>query len=298
VRSWAGVHLLTQAHRGPAAARNLGVAHAHGKVVLFTDADCAPLDDWIERLTAPFRLEVDEGDSAGAADASNHRIAGSKGVYLTQQRELVARFVQLEYETKYDRMARQDEIDFIDTYSAAYRRDVFLENGGFETIFPSASVEDQEFSFRLARNGYRMVFVPGARVYHWGHARNLVEYWRKKSKIGYWKVLVHRRHPDKLVRDSHTPQSLKAQILLTAIGGACTIGGIFWTALWWAAGVLGLLFLMTTLPFVRKAWRRDIAVAVASPGLLFVRALALGTGFAVGVVAHTLARQGDDRRES
>ncbi|MBN1658858.1 MAG: glycosyltransferase [Anaerolineae bacterium] len=294
VRAWPDVQLLMQAHGGPAAARNLGVAQAQGEVVLFTDADCAPAEDWIERMTAPFHLEPDRSRSTGPVAASNHRVVGSKGVYLTRQRELVARFVQLEYEDKYERMARQETIDFIDTYSAAYRRDTLLENGGFDIAFPEASVEDQEFSFRLARKGYRMVFVPEARVYHWGHARNLAEYWQKKFKIGYWKVLVHRRHPDKLVRDSHTPPSLKLQILLVALGGVCAIGGIFWTPLAWTACLFGLLFLVTALPFVRKAWRRDPWVAVSSPGLLLIRALALGSGFAMGLVAHTFSRQGVD----
>ena len=44
------------------------------------------------------------------------------------------------------------------------------------------------------------------------------------------------------------------------------------------------MFLLTTLPFVGKAWRRDRPVAIASPGLLFVRAVALGTGFVTGLL--------------
>jgi glycosyltransferase involved in cell wall biosynthesis len=290
VRAWPGVRLLTQPHAGPAAARNLGVAHARGEIVLFTDADCAPAEDWVERMTAPFRLAADGSESPGGAPAAALLVAGTKGAYLTQQQEPVARFVQLEYETRYERMARHDTIDFVDTYSAGYRRDILIENGGFDSTFPEASVEDQELSFRLARQGHPMLFVPDARVYHWGHPRNLGEYWRKKFKIGYWKVLVHRRHPDKLVRDSHTPQSLKVQILLLGFGALCAIGGLFWAPLAWTAGIAGLLFLLTTLPFVRMAWRRDRWVAVASPALLLVRALALGSGFAVGLVAHTLAR--------
>ena len=34
----------------PHAARNVGVAHAHGELLVFTDADCRPAPDWLERL--------------------------------------------------------------------------------------------------------------------------------------------------------------------------------------------------------------------------------------------------------
>src|SRR5213079_2963542 len=95
--------------------------------------------EWLEQLVHPF-LE---------SSHSVRPVVGVKGTYLTHQRSLVARFVQQEYEYKYDHMARLPEIDFIDTYSAAYCRQVLLDNGGFETAFSTPSVEDQELSFRL-----------------------------------------------------------------------------------------------------------------------------------------------------
>jgi glycosyltransferase involved in cell wall biosynthesis len=271
VKARAGVRLLTQVHAGPAAARNLGAEHARGEVVLFTDSDCEPTPDWIERMVTPF---------------CDGEVVGVKGAYLTRQREIVARFVQMEYEDKYDRMARERYIDFVDTYSAGYRRAVFVANGGFDPSFPEASVEDQEFSFRLAAQGYKMAFVPEALVYHWGHARNLWAYWRRKLRIGYWKVVVHRRYPDKLLRDSHTPQVLKVQVLLVGIGCLHFLGGLLWPPLRWGAAIVGFLFFLTTFPFVFKAWAKGPLVAILSPGLLFVRALALGMGFVAGLVAH------------
>jgi GT2 family glycosyltransferase len=280
VQAHPAARLIVQDHAGPAAARNLGVQYAVGEIVLFTDADCAPAPDWIERMVAPF---------AGSEQATGARaIVGVKGAYLTRQQELMARFVQVEYEEKYDHMARLESIDFVDTYSAGYRRDVFLRNGGFDTTFPDASVEDQEFSFRLAGQGYRMVFVPEARVYHWGHAQNLWSYARRKLRIGYWKVLVHRRHPGKLFRDSHTPQSLRVQIVLVGLAGVCLVGSLPWSPLAWGAAISGLAFVLSTIPFASKAWAKDRAVAIVSPFFLLVRALALGTGFAVGVVARFL----------
>lgn len=270
------VRLVCQPKRGPAAARNLGARGARGDLLLFTDADCVPAPDWIAKMQSPF------------ADPA---VAGAKGVYRSRQGSLVARFVQLEYEDKYDRMRGENYIDFVDSYSAAYRRSIFLENGGFDTTFPSASVEDQEFSFRLARRGYKMVLVPDAAVEHLGHADTLLKYLRKKFRIGYWKVLVGRRFPEKLVQDSHTPTVLRVQVALAAAGVVALLGGPLRPALWRAGGAVGVLFLASCLPFAIKAGRKDLAVAAVAPALLLARAAALGAGFTAGLVRQPRARR-------
>jgi glycosyltransferase involved in cell wall biosynthesis len=263
-----GARVLGQAHAGPAAARNRGAQAARGDILLFTDADCCPTPDWVERMLAPF---------------TDPNVAGTKGEYRTQQRELVARFVQQEYQARYDRMAGQPQIDHVDTYAAAYRHDLFLAAGGFDTLFPTASVEDQEFSFRLAGQGCRLVYVPGAVVYH-QHDRTLADYVRRKYRIGFWKARVMQRYPAKLVRDSHTPQVLKLQMALAALGGGLLLaarltGG--WVIL--AAGGLAWgLLLVSSSDLYAKILRRDAPILLVAPVLVFVRAWALGCGLVAG----------------
>ncbi len=269
-----GVRVISQPNAGPAAARNRGASVVQGDVLLFTDADCAPLPDWVAQMAAAF---VGPG------------VAGAKGAYLTRQREPVARFVQAEYEDRYDRMRGQSSIDFVDTYSAAYRRDVFVEAGGFDATFPTASVEDQEFSFRLAARGHRLVFVPQARVVH-VHDRTVGEYARRKFWIGYWKARVMRTHPSKLVRDSHTPQVLKLQMGLAGLGALLVVAGLLdgRLALCGLAAWAGLL--LSAIPFLVKVWQRDRAAVLVAPLLLFVRAWALGLGFLLDSMRWLLGR--------
>ncbi len=260
------VTLVSQPPRGPAAARNKGVATSEGEIVLFTDADCVPDENWIAEMVRSF------GDA---------EVVGVKGVYRTRQKDIVARFVQCEYEERYELMARRRWIDFIDTYSAGYRREVFLAQGGFDTRYPNASVEDQELSFRLAERGHKMVFNPQAIVYH-QHPKTLTAYFRRKFNIGYWKMRVLRTHPGKAVSDSHTPQTLKAQMILVATTVALALMGMWQASCCFAAGLSFLLLLVSVMPFSLQALRKDPPVGLVSPFLLLVRALALGLGMVRG----------------
>ena len=139
-------------------------------------------------------------------------VVGAKGVYRTNQKSLVARFVQIDYEDRYRLMAAHESIDFVDTYSAAFRRGRFLEMAGYDTSFPLACAEDIELSYRMAARGWKMKFVPNAVVYH-THPDTLLKYLKKKYKFAFWRVLAVRKNPGKAMKDTHTPQLMKLQLL-------------------------------------------------------------------------------------
>jgi glycosyltransferase involved in cell wall biosynthesis len=72
--------LVRAAGAGPAAARNLGVRHARGPALCFTDDDCVPDEEWAERLA--------EALDRGADAAAGTTLSG--GGALGEASELVA----------------------------------------------------------------------------------------------------------------------------------------------------------------------------------------------------------------
>jgi len=266
VRRYPKVRLIHQANAGPAAARNRGAFAAKGDIVVFTDDDCVPTKGWLDAMLKPF---------------DDPEVVAAKGVYRTKQKELVARFVQTEYEDRYRLMAAMDSIDFIDTYSAAYRRNRFLQMNGFDPGFPLASAEDAELSYRMSTRGWKMKFAPDAAVYH-SHPTTLSQYCRKKYKFACWRVLALRRNPQKALKDSHTPQLMKLQLLFLPM---LLVAGLIDFAERWPLTVSAIVFaafLLSTLPFVLRALKKDLRVALAAPVLLAARSCAQLLGVIAG----------------
>jgi glycosyltransferase involved in cell wall biosynthesis len=259
--------VVTASHAGAAEARNIGAKVARGEILLFVDSDCEPIPGWLALMTAPF---------------ADPEVMGAKGAYLTHQRSWVARLVQEEFEIRFVRMARLPRIDFIDTYSAAYRKSVFERYTGFAKCY-SAAAEDVDLSFRIARDGHKLVFVPAARVYH-QHPATLAGYLRKKLRYGYGRGLLYRRQPDKIAGDDHTDPHLKVQMAMGAGILVVLAVGVLLHWLWWLLLPLLALFVWSTRSFLQWSWRRDRLVALIWPPVLLLRVIVQGSALAAALV--------------
>ncbi len=121
VKSFKTVKFFKRQHKGPASARNFGAKAARGDILLFTDSDCEPEENWIAEMAAPF---------------SDKSVVGVSGTYRTRQKEIIARFAQYEIEERHAKMAAMKSIDFIGTFSAGDRKDICVE---FVVFFESFS---------------------------------------------------------------------------------------------------------------------------------------------------------------
>lgn len=268
------VRYIRKNNSGPAAARNLGVNNSGGEIILFIDSDCIPQPGWLKAMTAPFE---------------NPEINGVKGRYITRQNSLTARFVQLEFEERYRMLEKQQYIDFVDSYSAAFRKEAFLNAGGFDESFPKADNEDVDLSYKLAAAGCKMVYRPEAVVEH-THPANLKKYLKVKFSRGFWRMAVYKAHPGKAVKDSYTPQTLKLQILTA---------GLFWLALLLSVSTLKFIFvalvtfifLLLTVPFISRTFQYDRKAAVIAPVMLFFRSCCFLTGVLYGLIHHSVMKK-------
>mgnify|MGYP001568137199 CR=1 FL=1 len=263
------VKYIYQKNQGPAAARNRGAGEAKGDIILFTDSDCVPDGNWISEMVKPFK----------APD-----VVAVKGAYKTNQRAVTARFAQIEFEERFNMLKKAGSIDMVDTYSAGFRRGVFLEMKGFDTSFPVANNEDTELSYRMSRLGFRMVFNPNAIVYHLSHPDTIKRYARLKFWRGYWRMVVYKRFPGKMIKDTYTPQTLKLQILSLFFFFAV----LPLIPLFPAVGIFLLLlatlsFLVLSVPFTVLAFSKDPVVGLFTPFLLLVRAAMIGFGVLWGI---------------
>jgi GT2 family glycosyltransferase len=262
------VRLLSQNNSGPAAARNRGASEAKGSIILFTDDDCEPAPGWLEAMLQPFR---------------DQEVVGAKGVYRSRQPQVMARFVQAEYEDKYRIMAQYANIDFIDTYSAAFRRNKFEEMNGYDTEFPVACAEDIELSYRMAARGWKMVFVPDAIVYH-QHPDSFLGYVRKKFKFAFWRVLAVRKNPHKAIKDTHTPQLMKLQMVFgPVLSGAVLFDWMLKPIMPMSPAVIAG-FLLTCIPFSLRIAKTDPVVGAISPAVLAARSFAQFLGVVLGMM--------------
>jgi GT2 family glycosyltransferase len=128
-------------------ARNVGVKVASGDYILFTDDDCIPQKDWIERLSAVLYQEPIAA-GAVATDASNywklcHNIAEFHAFMPSR---------------------KPGPIDFIAGANMGFRRSTLEELNGFKAVRKHG--EDMELILRARASGYQVFFSPEAVVIH------------------------------------------------------------------------------------------------------------------------------------
>jgi GT2 family glycosyltransferase len=160
------IHKLSS-NLGYAAANNIGARLARGKWLALLNADAFPRPDWLEKLVmtatkengydffASRQIQADKPDLLdGAGDA--YHISG-----LAWRRHY--------NKTVQENGTQSKEVFSVCPTAALYRREAFLNAGGFDEDYFSY-FEDVDLGFRLRLAGKKCLYVPDAVVHHVGSA--------------------------------------------------------------------------------------------------------------------------------
>ncbi len=179
---FAHIRLVEQDHRGPAAARNLGVERARGDTIIFIDSDLV--------VTPAF-------------------LGSHAEVLARHPSEAVFTYGRVVNTCNFDHP--ESEPYKITDFSAAYfatgnvaiaRR--WLEAAGpFDEAFSLYGWEDLELGVRLKKLGLRLIKCPEAVGYHWHPPftlRQIPSLIQKEYERGRMGVVFYRKHPSWDVR--------------------------------------------------------------------------------------------------
>ena len=267
--------LLYELAQGLSAARNRGWRAAQGQVVLFTDSDCKPHNDWAKRLLSGFTTP-----GVGA-------VAGSYGIWNPQS--WLARNIHEEIKGRHAKMG--ESIRVFGSYNVAMRKEVLEKLNGFDESYRRASGEDNDLSYRMLKAGFSIYFRPQALVDH-RHRENIPGYLKEQARHGYYRMLMYRNHPRMMAGDDYT--SIKdivepplALVVLVLGLAAAHLGGVFIHLL------LGLVLAYCLLQVVGVMGKSGLASGFDRwpyAGITFLRGFARGLGMAAGIIRFGLTK--------
>lgn len=135
---------------GLSEARNTALAHAGTNLITYVDTDAYAHPD----MLACILKELDNPEVHGA---------GGQGIEVVQE-SIYDHWRKLHASQGYGTQRRQG-CKHLFGLCMAYRCQVLLSVGGFDTKFKTNG-EDMDIGYRLTNSGYRLVYNPGAQVFH------------------------------------------------------------------------------------------------------------------------------------
>lgn len=144
--------LSTGGRRGPAYARNLGAQAASGDLLFFIDSDVCVHSDTLARIRADFESDEQLDALMGSYDDA----PGSQD-FVSLYRNLMHCFVH--------QNSREQACTFW-SGCGAIRRQLFLEQSGFDESYGRPAIEDIELGYRLFRANKKLMLDKQLQVKH------------------------------------------------------------------------------------------------------------------------------------
>lgn len=167
------LHYVPKEHGGYARARNLGLKHARGRIIAFTDDDCFVSAEWLTK--------IQESMAKNSADAVGGPILNPTDKYVAWA-HYILNFSSC-FPAKIARFA-----DTIPTANVAYRAKS-IQGHSFPEYLGFANYEDSVFNYGLRKEGKKIVFSPEIQVTHhtWEEKYGLKKFFeiQKRHAMGF-----------------------------------------------------------------------------------------------------------------
>lgn len=162
-----------------AAACNAGVAQAKGDIIVLINSDVEPTPNFLEPLLNPFTDS--KVFAVGCAEINpfedKTKINGRAGG--AYKRGLIIHW-RCEDQTKTSTL-------WVSGGSGAFRKSIWHELHGMDTLFKPAYEEDRDICYRALKRGYKVLFCPESLVYHNHETTNKVALGVNKMKVASYK---------------------------------------------------------------------------------------------------------------
>ncbi len=198
-RDWLNLTLINQENQGAAAATNTGFRAAANEIVVSVDADVVLQKNWLS-LIVP---ELDDP-----------QVGAVQGYYQTPAGvSFWARMMGYDVEARYDAIASK-YVTQVCTGDTAYRKVAVEKAGYFDPAFKYGY--DNDMSYKLSAAGYKLVIRKDALCDHFWKEK-LSDYLKQQYRSAYGRMLLLKRHKNKVIGDSVSGVRMMAQAPLTLL---------------------------------------------------------------------------------
>jgi cellulose synthase/poly-beta-1,6-N-acetylglucosamine synthase-like glycosyltransferase len=252
------------------AAYNYAMKNISNEVVGFIDADAKVEKEWLSKLVGHL---------------SDPHVAGvSGGIETWNVENAWARCIGYDLKNRYARIGKY--VGRVATMNLLLRKSVVEEVGGFDENLPAQY--DTDMGFRMTAKGYRIVYEPSAKCYHFNRS-TVRAYFRQQLQYGKNTVKLYFKHANLARGDEITGFAMNVQpILLLAVVVFAVLGILeVLRFLWYVAGGLLLaMFVYYLFSAVRVAVKFKDKTAMRLVVLYFVRSFAWFTGAVITSVKY------------
>jgi len=250
------------------AAYNYALKMVSNDVLGFIDADAKVEKEWLNKLIT----YLDDPQVAGV----------SGGIETWNTENAWARSIGYDLKNRYARLKKY--VVRVATMNLLLKKSVIEAVGGFDENLPSQY--DTDLGFRITSRGYKILFEPSAKCYHFNRS-TVSGYFRQQLQYGKNTTKLYFKHANLIKGDEITDFGMNIQPFLILAVIAFFLLGIpeALRQLWYvSAFILALIFVYYVISAVRLSVKFKDVAAMLLVVLYFVRAFAWFSGAVVTTV--------------